>query len=99
MRALSTLDQPGDARQCPACKHDADRHVRHGTFTAPEHLRGADTPVAGWTTCPDCDCWGSWAISNPAMSDELRSVIEAYLDRLYLERFRPLLGLGDDVPL
>ncbi len=33
------------------------------------------------------------------MSDELRSVIEAYLDRLYLERFRPLLGLGDDVPL
>ena len=96
---MSTVDQPDDAGQCPSCKHDADRHVRHGNFTAPEHLGGADTPVAGWTTCPDCDCWGTWAISNPAMSDELRAVIEGYLDRLYLEHFRPLLGLGDDVPL
>ena len=96
---MSTLDQPDDARQCPSCKHDADCHVRHGNLTAPQHLGGADTPVAGWTTCPDCDCWGTWAIRNPAMSGELRAVIEAYLDLLYLEHSRPLLGLGDDVPL
>ncbi len=72
-----------DVELCTRCPHPFNPHVICGDFTAPD-LVTPDIAVAGWMECPEpgCECWSTWSFNHPAMSDELRERIDAYLDGL-----------------